>query len=76
VLFISNEQPDPRYWGLDFDADHLVNGADTGIIHGKEFPIPKMHDKWLTKTYGDYMKLPPKEKQVPMHVNIIIDKRK
>ena len=71
VLFISNEQPDPRYWGLDFDVEHLVYGPDTALIRGKEFPIPKLHDKWLKKTYGDYMALPPKEKQVPMHVNII-----
>ncbi len=72
TLFISNEQPDPRYWGLDFDAEHLVNGADTAMIRGKEFPVPKLYDKWLSKTYGDFMALPPKEKQVPMHVNIII----
>ena len=71
VLFISNEQPDPRYWGLDFEAAHLINGPDTAYIRGKEFPIPKFHDKWLKKTYGDYMTLPPKEKRVPMHVNII-----
>lgn len=71
TLFISNEQPDPRYWGLDFDAEHLVSGPDTALIRGKEFPIPKSHDKWLKKTYGDYMALPPEEKRVPMHVNII-----
>ena len=68
MLFISNEQPDPRYWGLDFAPEHLVNGPDVGIIRGKEFPIPRLHDKWLKKTYGDYMSLPPIEKQVPMHV--------
>ena len=68
MLFISNEQPNPRYWGLDFDRSHLVYGADVGIIRGKEFPIPKLHDKWLTKTYGDYMSLPPEEKRKPMHV--------
>lgn len=71
MLFISNEQPDPRYWGLDFDSEHLVNGPDTAYIHGKAFPIPKLHDKWLTKTYGDYMSLPPEENRIPMHVNII-----
>lgn len=71
MLFISNEQQNPKYWGLDFDAEHLVLGHDTAFIRGKEFPIPKMHDRWLSKTYGDYMSLPPKEEQVPMHVNII-----
>lgn len=70
-LFISNEQPDPRYWGLDFDAEHLIYGPDTGMIRGKEFPIPKDHDKWLRKTYKDYMSLPPEDKRVPMHVNVI-----
>ncbi len=71
LLFISNEQPDPRYWGLDFDPEHLVDGSDIGIIRGKEFPIPKFHDKWLRKTYNDYMSLPPEDKRVPMHVNVI-----
>lgn len=71
TLFISNEQPDPRYWGLDFDAEHLVFGPDIAHIRGKEFPIPKDHDKWLTKTYKDYMALPPEDKRVPMHVNVI-----
>lgn len=71
LLYISNEQPDPRYWGLDFDPEHLVYGPDTAKIRGKEFPIPKLHDKWLTKTYGNYMALPPEEKRVPMHVNVI-----
>ena len=71
TLFISNEQPDPRYWGLDFDADHLIYGPDIAKIRGKEFPIPKNHDKWLKKTYKDYMSLPPEDKRVPMHVNVI-----
>ncbi len=71
LLFISNEQPDPRYWGLDFDPEHLVFGSDTGIIRGKQFPIPKLHDRWLAKTYGDYMSLPPENKRVPMHVNVL-----
>lgn len=71
TLFISNEQPDPRYWGLDFDAEHLIYGPDTAKIRGREFPIPKHHDRWLKKTYGDYMSLPPEDKRVPMHVNVI-----
>ena len=71
TLFISNEQTDPRYWGLDFDADHLVYGPDVAHIRDKEFPIPKNHDKWLKKTYKDYMSLPPEDKRVPMHVNVI-----
>ncbi|MBQ9590284.1 MAG: LicD family protein [Butyrivibrio sp.] len=72
-FFISNEQPDPRYWGLDFDREHLINGSDMAEIRGRMFPIPKDHDKWLKKTYGDYMSLPPEEKRVPMHVNVIVN---
>ncbi len=68
MLFISNEQPKPCYWGLDFDTEHLLNGPDTGMIRGKEFPIPKLHDRWLRKTYGDYMTLPPESEQVPEHI--------
>ena len=71
TLFISNEQPDPRYWGLDFDAEHLIYGSDMARIRDRQFPIPQYHDRWLKKTYGDYMSLPPEEKRVPMHVNVI-----
>lgn len=33
-------------------------------------PIPEEYDIYLTQMYGDYMKLPPKEKQVPKHRTI------
>lgn len=68
MLFVSNEQPNPKYWGLHFDTDYYLNGPDIGVIRGKEFPIPKHYDRWLNMIYGDYMSLPPKEQQVPMHV--------
>lgn len=32
-----------------------------------EIPIPIGYDEYLTTCYGDYMKLPPKEKQVSHH---------
>ena len=32
-----------------------------------KYLCPKEYDKILTKTYGDYMKFPPKEKQVTHH---------
>ena len=37
-------------------------------FEGKEYNAPVGYDKWLTEFYGDYMKLPPKEKQVSHHV--------
>ena len=33
----------------------------------REYYIPKEYDKVLSKLYGNYMKLPPKEKQVSHH---------
>lgn len=38
--------------------------------------IPKEYDKYLKKMYGDYMKLPPKEKRVAHHYNEKIDLKK
>lgn len=37
---------------------------------------PKEYDKYLTHIYGDYMKFPPKEKQVSHHYTDIIDLEK
>lgn len=36
-----------------------------------ELMIIKNYDKYLTHIFGDYMKLPPKEKQVPGHFEIL-----
>ena len=36
-------------------------------MHGASFGCPAGYDEILTATYGDYMKLPPKEQQVPEH---------
>lgn len=54
-----------------FDV-YLIKQADflDSILiefEGHEFPIPRNYNKYLTKLYGDYMKLPPKEEQVPHH---------
>ena len=36
-------------------------------FEGQLFNVPNKYDEWLTKFYGDYMKLPPKEKQNAHH---------
>ena len=36
-------------------------------FEGHMFRAPKYYDEFLTNIYGDYMKLPPKEKQVSHH---------
>lgn len=43
--------------------------ARTHQFEDAEFFIPKEADKILRIIYGDYMKLPPKEQQVPMHTS-------
>lgn len=37
------------------------------IFEGKYFSTPDYYDEYLKNLYGDYMKMPPKEKQVPHH---------
>lgn len=32
-----------------------------------KFPVPIGYDEWLKSNYGDYMQLPPVEKQIPHH---------
>ena len=34
---------------------------------GKQYPIPVGYDTWMRNIYGDYMQLPPKNKQVSNH---------
>lgn len=34
------------------------------IFEGKEFPVIKNRDEYLTKLYGDYMKLPPESERI------------
>lgn len=38
-------------------------------FEGRQLRIPKGYDEILTKQYGDYMKLPPLERQVTHHIN-------
>ena len=40
-------------------------------FEGKMYPIPKGYDAILTRLYGDYMELPPVEKQVNPHGLIV-----
>ena len=42
-------------------------------FEGKKMPIPSGYDNYLRMAFGDYMKLPPKEKQVPEHDVVYCD---
>ena len=46
-----------------------VYEKDYAEFEGHKFCIPKGYDEWLTSFFGDYMTLPPKEKQVYLHNN-------
>lgn len=53
-------------------AEWYGEGCDLDF-EGIKVRAPKEYHKWLTQVYGDYMKLPPKEKQVAHHHTTIID---
>ncbi len=36
-------------------------------FEGHMFPAPRKYDEILTRSYGDYMSLPPKDEQIPHH---------
>lgn len=38
-----------------------------------EFPVPYDYDKWLTVSYGDYMKCPDESEQIARHDAVFID---
>lgn len=42
-------------------------------FEGESMPIPKGYDDYLRTAFGDYMKLPPKEKQVAHHDVVFCD---
>lgn len=48
------------------DKEALSSTID-GTFEGHSFKIPTGYDKYLRNIYGDYMKLPPVEKQVTHH---------
>ena len=42
-------------------------------FEGLQMPIPVGYDAYLKMAFGDYMQLPPKEKQIPKHEAVLID---
>jgi lipopolysaccharide cholinephosphotransferase len=61
-------------WGIKESAPKtLFENRILLSFEGKEFWAVKDFDFWLTKVYGDYMKLPPEEKRVPEHIGRIVE---
>ena len=44
-------------------------------FEGKSFPIPTLYDEYLKTLYGDYMKIPDKNKRQPKHKLKIFNER-
>lgn len=42
-------------------------------FEGHMLPIPVGYDTYLKMAFGDYMELPPKEKQIPSHDGVCVD---
>ena len=42
-------------------------------FEGMQMPIPVGYDTYLKMAFGDYMKLPPKEQQIPKHDAVYVD---
>ena len=45
----------------------IFNGKEELLFEGEKYSVPCNYDEVLKISYGDYMKLPPKEKQVTHH---------
>ena len=45
----------------------IWDGFQLITFEGREFMAVNGIDAYLSSEYGDYMKLPPKEQQVPKH---------
>lgn len=45
-------------------------------FEGMSFPIPQGYDTYLKMAFGDYMELPPEDKQVPHHDLVALDLEK
>ena len=54
-----------RYWPkfVRREIEDLIDAE----FEGKMYPVPRQYDKILKECYGDYMKLPPEDKQQPTH---------
>lgn len=58
------------YWMKKEYPKHIYEGVDYVNFEGLEMPCMSGYDEYLTMVFGNYMELPPKEKQVP-HLSLI-----
>lgn len=56
-----------------FFPSHCVEELSTITFEGKEFPVSKNLDEFLTLMYGDYMQLPKEEDRICKHNPEVLD---
>lgn len=56
----------PKYMQLEYPKE-LFASAVYKEFEGVQMPIPVGYDKYLKTAFGNYRKLPPKDKRVPHH---------
>lgn len=79
ALVKNNTVPNGKYAGLlaskakeqEIMDPEVFEETIEAEFEGKMYPIPKRYDAILTRLYGDYMELPPVEKQVNPHGLIV-----
>lgn len=54
-----------RYWPKFLKKE--INDLIDVEFEGRKYPVPREYDKILCECYGDYMKMPPENKQHPTH---------
>lgn len=57
----------PAPWGEDIKPKTVFENPVRHVFEDREFFVPGNVHQYLTLEYGDYMQLPPKEKQVAKH---------
>ena len=62
----------PKYMQNEYPKE-IFEGAIYKKFEGYDMPIPKGYDQYLKMAFGDYMKLPPMEKQIPEHNVVMCD---
>lgn len=66
-LFVTSKYMKIMYPKEIFMGDRREN------FEGEKYPIPKLAEQYLKMAFGDYMKLPPLEEQIPKHDTNYID---
>ena len=69
LYFYSGYAPDYFYVEMEKDWEDQVEEME---FEDTKFYVPSGWKQLLTQLYGDFMKLPPKEKQIPEHSDMEI----